>query len=89
MCNKHAHKLKDTQNLTTLSYALRTKINISFKGLSFGSINLWTSTHISAVWQVSQVIWQFEHMEYSNIHYDSGTTQSAEPLEGLKNTAVE
>lgn len=65
------------------------KINTSFMDCHFGSINFWTSTRIFVVQQVSQVIWQFEHMEYRNIHYYNSTTQSAEPLEGLKNTAVE
>lgn len=38
---------------------------------------------------VSEIIWQFEHIKYVNIHCYNSPTQSAEPLEGLKNTAVE
>lgn len=35
---------------------------------------------------VSQVIWQFEHLE---IYIPAETEQSAEPLQDVKNVAVE
>lgn len=82
---KHTHNIS-LENLTTLSCALKAKIN-------HRRIVIWQYQHLDLnthlVQQISQVIWQFEHMEYRNIHYYSNAARSAKPLQDLKNTAVE
>lgn len=64
---------------------MQKKIN-TFMGLSFGSINLWASTRILLF---SRSVKSFGSLNTWNIYSYSNSTQSAEPLKGLKNTAVE
>lgn len=64
---------------------MQKKIN-TFMGLSFGSINLWASTRILLF---SRSVKSFGSLNTWNIYSYSNSTQSAEPLKSLKNTAVE
>lgn len=52
------------ESVTAVSYALRTKKNKHFLHLDchLAVLTFWTSTSIVVVQQVSQVIWQFQHM---------------------------